>query len=440
MPKPGEDLPCPKTPTQTSQTVATRAPRRPMVTAMRLLLTLAALYLSVVLLQLSSGGVGPLDALSGLSLGFSTPQIGILGSAHFVGFFIGCWWAPRLMGDVGPSRAYAAFTALGAIGLLAHTLTDHPTAWAAFRVASGICIAGSYTVIEAWLHARATNENRGRAMGSYRIVDLGASLAAQGMIGVLEPASYISYNILALICCAAILPLAVTRLKPPPVGDHPRLNPRLPLARSPLAVAAVLVAALGTAAFRMVGPVYGQNTGLSPDQIALFLSAFVAGGALSQYPAGWLADAHDRRWVLIWLSAAAAAASCASALLPIGGLTQTLLLAALFGFCSMPIYSVAASHAHDFASSDERVELSAALLFYYALGAIAAPFVASWLMTVGGPSALFALIAAGHAALVVFGLIRMRARATPTDRTRHVYAPRTSFLVGRLFGKDREKK
>ena len=22
-------------------------------------------------------------------------QIGLLGSAHFVGFFIGCWWAPR---------------------------------------------------------------------------------------------------------------------------------------------------------------------------------------------------------------------------------------------------------------------------------------------------------------------------------------------------------
>ncbi|MGR3500702.1 MFS transporter [Pseudaestuariivita sp.] len=406
---------------------------------MRLILTLAALYLSVILLQLSSGGVGPLDALSGLALGFTTPQIGLLGSAHFIGFFIGCWWAPRLMGSVGPSRAYATFTALGAMGLLAHTLTDAPLAWAVFRVASGICIAGSYTVIEAWLQARATNETRGRAMGTYRFIDLGASLAAQGMIGVLEPGAYVSYNILALICCAAILPMAVTRLAPPPVGDHPRLDPRLPLRLSPLAVAAVLVAALGTASFRMIGPVYGENVGLPPGQIALFLAAFIGGGALSQYPVGWLADKYDRRWVLIWLSVAAIGSSLLTALLPPGGAGQVLALSALFGFTSMPIFSVAAAHAHDFARGDQRVELSAALMFWYALGAIAAPLAASWLMAQAGPAALFWLISAGHAALVVFGLMRMRVRAAPEDRTNYVYAPRTSFLIGRLLGKSRDK-
>ena len=80
---------------------------------MRLLISFAALFLSVMLLQLSSGGVGPLDVLSGLELGFSTTQIGLLGSAHFLGFFVGCWWAPRLMGSVGHSRAFAAFTAAG---------------------------------------------------------------------------------------------------------------------------------------------------------------------------------------------------------------------------------------------------------------------------------------------------------------------------------------
>jgi hypothetical protein len=38
---------------------------------MRLVLSLAALFLSVILLQLSSGGVAPLDALKGLKQGFS---------------------------------------------------------------------------------------------------------------------------------------------------------------------------------------------------------------------------------------------------------------------------------------------------------------------------------------------------------------------------------
>ena len=152
---------------------------------MRLILSLAALFLSVILLQLSSGGVGPLDALTGLEQGFSKGQIGILGSSHFLGFFIGCWWAPRVMGSVGHSRAFAVFTSMGAIGMLGHTLLIDPMAWAVMRVASGLCVAGCYTVIEAWLQAKATNENRGRTMGVYRVVDISASLGAQMMIGAL---------------------------------------------------------------------------------------------------------------------------------------------------------------------------------------------------------------------------------------------------------------
>ncbi|MGA0924558.1 MAG: MFS transporter, partial [Lutimaribacter sp.] len=345
---------------------------------MRLLVSFAALFLSVILLQLSSGGVGALDAISGIALGFSTAQVGLLGSAHFFGFFIGCWVAPRMMGNVGHSRAFAAFTATGAIGLLAHMLLVDPLAWAGMRVASGFSIAGCYTVIEAWLQAKVTNETRGRTMAAYRVADMGASLVAQLMISVLEPASYLSYNLLALLCCAALLPLTLTKTAQPSTPSAPRLRPMLAVTRSPLAAAGVIVAALSAASFRMVGPIYGTGVGLQTNEIALFLAAFVAGGALAQYPVGWLADKFDRRWVLIWLSVAAIC-SCMQTVFFTGQGTQAILLtAALFGLTTFPIYSIAAAHAHDFASAEERVELSAALMFHYALGAIAAPLVASW--------------------------------------------------------------
>jgi MFS family permease len=405
---------------------------------MRLIISFAALLLSVILLQLATGGVGPLDALSGVVLDFSTAQIGLLGSAHYVGFFIGCWWAPRLMGTVGHSRAFAAFTAGGTIGLISHMLVIDPWAWAAMRVASGLCVAGCYTVIEAWLQARVSNATRGRTMGSYRGVDMGASLVAQMLISVLEPASYISYNLLALLCCAALLPITLTRIRQPETPAAPRLRPMLAVTRSPLAGAAVLVAALSGASFRMVGPVYGLGVGLKPDQIAWFLAAFVAGGALAQVPAGWLADRYDRRHVLIWLSVAAIGSSTLTALTHDLSTVQVLLTAGLFGMTTFPIYSVAAAHAHDFADASERVELSAALMFFFALGAIAAPLAASWLIDLYGPPAMFVMIAAGHAVLVVFGVLRMRAGRTAKRRTRYIWAPRTSFLVGRLTMQSRE--
>ncbi|WP_424984638.1 MFS transporter [Microbulbifer sp. S227A] len=405
---------------------------------MRLLISFAALFLSVILLQLSSGGVGPLDALSGIALSFSTTEIGLLGSAHFLGFFIGCWWAPRLMGSVGHSRAFAAFTAAGAIGLLAHMLVIDPYAWTMMRVMSGLCVAGCYTVIEAWLQAKVTNESRGRTMGIYRVVDMSGSLVAQLMIGVLEPASYVSYNILAILCCAALLPLTLTTARQPETPSAPRLRPGLAVQMSPLAAAGVVVAALSSASFRMIGPVYGQEVGLTAGQIGWFLATFVLGGAVAQYPVGWLADRFDRRWVLIWLSVAAVA-SCAMTMgAPGFGMAGVMVSAFVFGVTTFPIYSVAAAHAHDFAKSEERVELSAALMFFYALGAIAAPAVASLLIGWFGPPAMFMMIALGHLVLVVFGIARMRMRPTSETRTPYVYTPRTSFTVGRLFRRQRD--
>jgi MFS family permease len=209
--------------------------------------------------------------------------------------------------------------------------------------------------------------------------------------------------------------------------------------KSPLAAAAVVVAGLTSAAFRMVGPVYGQAVGLRLDQIGLFLAAFVLGGALAQYPVGWLADKYDRRLILIWISLAAMA-SCATTVLASTGTTTTIFMAAIFfGFTTFPVFSVAAAHAHDYADSNERIELSAALIFLFALGAILSPVVASTLISHFGPPALFVFLALGHLVLVVFGLSRMRVRGTVENRTPYVYAPRTSFQIGRLLRRQRDK-
>ena len=223
-------------------------------------------------------------------------------------------------------------------------------------------------------------------------------------------------------------------------GLAPRLRPMLALRLSPLGSAGVVVSGITGAAFRMVGPVYGLQVGLRADEIALWLAAYVIGGAAAQWPVGWLADRYDRRWVLIGISVAGVA-SCALTVALAGAGTAAVFVGAIaFGFATLPVYSISTAHAHDFASSAERVELSAALMFLYAIGAIASPVVSSALIAGYGPEALFLMIAAAHVALIVFGIVRMRARPAPEDRTAYVYAPRTSFTIGRLLGRLRERR
>ncbi len=400
---------------------------------MRLIISFSALFASISLLQLSSGAIGPLDVLSGVQEGFTTTQIGLLGSAHFTGFFIGCWWAPRLMGEVGHSRAFAAFAAAGAIGAIAHPLMVQPLAWAALRLMTGLCVAGCYTVIEAWMQAKLTNQNRGRVMASYRVVDTVASAMAQLMIGALAPASYMSYNILAILCCACLFPLTLTKLKQPATPKSPRLRPIKTMMTSPLGAAGVIVAGISGASFRMVGPFYGGEIGLTAPQIGYFLASVLVGGALAQFPVGFLADKFDRRKVLIGISALGIVASVLFASLSPTNFLEIALLAALFGAFTYPVFSISTAHANDFAKAESVVELNASLMFLYGIGAIFSPLIASILIEKFGPSALFVFIAVAHVFLVAFGLYRMLVREPRLHKTRYTYVPRTSFTIAKLI-------
>lgn len=400
---------------------------------MRLLVSFAALLLGAIFLQLSSGAIGPLDALSGGQLGFSKTQIGLLGSAHFVGFFIGCWWTPRLIGSVGHSRAFSVFAAFGAIGAIAHPLWIDAYGWAALRIMTGLCVAGCFTVIEAWLQARLTNNLRGRVMGSYRVVDIVSSSVAQLMIGVLEPASYVSYNILAILCCISIFPIALTTTRAPEVPDTPKLHPIRAAITSPLGVAGVMVAGVSSASFRMVGPLYGQEVGMTQNHIGYFLATVLVGGAVAQFPVGYFADKYDRRWVLIWISLLSIASCSAFSIFGTTSQAAIFAMAFAFGFTTFPIYSVSAAHANDFAKPEDRMELNASLLFCYAIGAIISPLAAAKVIDLFGPAALFNYISVAHIGLVIFGVARMKARPASATKTSYSYMPRTSYLVGRLL-------
>ncbi|MEL6774354.1 MAG: MFS transporter [Pseudomonadota bacterium] len=401
---------------------------------MTTILSFAALFASIFLVQLGSGSLGPLDVLAADVRGFSAREIGLMGSAHFAGFLLGCFLAPRLIGTVGHSRVFAAAAAIGAVGALMHPVLEGPYLWAGLRVLTGIAIAAAYTVIESWLQAKTQNHNRGRVYGVFRVVDLVGQITAQGMIAVLDPASYAAYNIVAMFCCLCLLPLALSRRAAPVTPSAPRLRPLAAWRLSPTAMLGVIVAALSASAFRMIGPVYGLEKGLDQTGIALFLSAALVGGVSAQIPIGWLADRIDRRRVLMAVSLAAVVACVVlSRAVPADAPTAIYAGAFLFGMTAFPIYSLAATYANDYAPADFVVDLNASLIFYFSVGAIAAPLLAAELIALFGPGAMFDLIALGHLSLIGFALYRATRRPGAQPAAPYAYIPRTSMVLARLF-------
>lgn len=404
---------------------------------MRLLISLSALFVSILLVQMSIGTLRPFDTISGQSLNFSSVEIGLIASGHFVGFLTGCAVSPKLVFRTGHSRAFAVMVGLATISIIAHPLMPDPIAWTVIRAIAGFAVAGCYTVIESWLQAKITNAIRGRVFSIYRMVDLAGQLCANAMIAVLTPASYISYNIIAIIMCLSMMPLALTQSKEPSLPAQSKLRPLLAMSISPLAAVGVAVAGMSTAAFGSVAPLYAANIGLNITDIAVFLMASIIGGLVAQWPAGALADRMNRRTVLMIFGVLATVTcllmSTSIATSVIFGHQLIFTFAFLFGFTTFPIYSLAAAHANDFATSDQMLDLSASLIFFYAIGAIVSPIIAGYVIDIFGPPYLFTYVSLAHILLMLYTIFRGFVRPSVTIEKPYAYMPRTTMFIANLL-------
>jgi hypothetical protein len=78
----------------------------------------------------------------------------------------------------------------------------------------------------------------------------------------------------------------------------------------------------------------------------------------------------------------------------------------LLGAFSMPLYSLCSAHANDRAGPGDFAVISASLLFFWAAGAVAGPWIAATAMGFFGPKAMFATTAVTQAGFLIYTLSR----------------------------------
>ena len=408
---------------------------------MKLLISLSALLLSIILVQMGIGSLRPFDTISGQALGFTAIEIGIIASGHFAGFLLGCIFSLSLVQYAGHSRAFAVTAGIAMISIVAHPLYSNTCFWAFIRIFAGFSVAGCYTLIESWLQAKATNEIRGRVFSLYRVADLSGQLLANALIATLTAGSFVAYNIIAIIMCLSILPLALTQSREPALPEQFSYQPFVAFRISPLASLGIAVAGLSTATFGSVAPLFASAVGLSISQIALFLVVSIIGGIISQIPSGMLADRLPRRVILMTFSIMATIISLLLTTdlvyLDIAvGITEVpvvFILSFLFGFSTFPIYSICAAHASDFVRESEMLALSASLIFIYAAGAIISPLIAGLLIEKIAAWAMFTFISAAHFLLMLYTIYRNFIGRTSLFTRAYAYVPRTSLFIATII-------
>ncbi|MEQ8355443.1 MAG: MFS transporter [Kiloniellaceae bacterium] len=374
-----------------------------------------ALFVGLGMLML---GNGLQNSLLGIRAGveaFPTEATGLIMACYYVGLLAGAFVTPKVVGNVGHVRTFAALASTASTAALVHAVFVDPWAWGAMRMVTGFCYAGLYVVAESWLNDRATNETRGTLLSVYMVVVLGGLAASQFLLNLADPNSFVLFVLASVLVSMALVPIAVSVVPTPDFTAPEPLGLRALYRTSPLGTIGALGTGMANAALFSMAAVYAGAIGLTVPQIAIFVSANVLGGMAFQWPIGRLSDKLDRRLVLTAVTFAAVLAALAAALAAVlaGGGDVIALYAMMFllGGMSFPMYSLCIAHTNDYLTPKQMVSASGTLMMVGGAGAIFGPIVVSLLMREMGSDGFFVCIGAVHAAIGVFALYRMARRA-----------------------------
>ncbi len=378
----------------------------------------SALLLSVAILLMGNGLQGTLLPLRAQDEAFSAFDIGLLGSAYFLGFGAGCFFGPRLVQRSGHIRTFTAMVALASAVALVHVLVVYPLVWWILRAVTGFCFAVLYVIIESWLNEKSSNENRGAVFSAYTIINLTVITLGQMMLTLDSPLSFSLFALSSILVSLAALPVAFTRAQAP----QPVATVKLRLFRlyrlSPVGAVGCLAVGMANGSFWALAPVFAQRDMGGTTAVALFMSVAVIAGAVGQWPLGRLSDRIDRRKVILLACVGAAGAGIAMVLLGRLWGDALLVFAFLFGMFAFPLYAISVAHMNDYIEPEGYVEAASGLLLIFAIGAVVGPIVASAVVGFFGIATLFLYTAAIHLSMAGFALYRMskRGRAPQEER------------------------
>ena len=399
-----------------------------------------ALFMGMGAIMLAYGYQNALLGVRAVIEDFSLASTGFMMSGYFVGYFIGARTIPSVISGVGHIRVFAAFASVASLAILVHSIFINPLTWFVLRVITGYSMVSIYTIAESWLNDRSSNKNRGKVLSIYMIILYGSMGLGMFMLNFSSPEKFQPFILISVLMSAALLPILLTKRKPPQFKKIQSMSLKDLYNSSPLGmVSAVLYGIVQSALFTLLA-VYAAAMNFSIFDISLVTFLLAISGAVSQYPVGYISDKFDRRKVIIYSTFGAAIFaflaifSVGTMYLPEGLGSSKLwfyIFLVLFSVCSLPMFSLILAHTNDFITRDKFVAAGAGLQFAFGLGAISGPFLCSLLMGLVGNNGFFVFLIFFHCVIGFYGIHRMKVRPSEENPdSQFVAVPTTITPVG----------
>jgi MFS family permease len=392
----------------------------------------APVLVSVVLMEGALGVMSPLIGFRLSSTGASTFIVGAAASCYFLGFLLGTLTSQRMIDRVGHIRAFGVFAVCSSNIAILYTVLHDPWLWVALRGLAGYALAGAFVVIESWMTDKASEQTRGRVFAMYTTASWAASGVSPLLLNFDKPDGIILFVIVTIGLSAAMIPLAVTKVGNPEIGEHKYLSIAALFRISPTGVVCAFGSGMMNGGLYGLMPAFINDHGYGEKELSLLYSITTLAALVTQYPIGYASDHIGRRPVIIGIMIVAAITAVVIYALP--GVSFTGLVALFFVLTAFesPLYALAVGQTTDYVEKRDFVAASSGLLFAWGLGSSFGPATAGAVMRVAGSQGLLLFAAACFIMVALFAVLRvlLRRAKTPKEQSDYVAVPMTQATYG----------
>tara|TARA_Y100000590_G_scaffold62259_1_gene66535 strand:- start:711 stop:2039 length:1329 start_codon:yes stop_codon:yes gene_type:complete len=391
-----------------------------------------ALFLGYGIIILAHGLQGNLLGLRAVLENFNIIATGILMSGYFIGYFTAANIVPNLVGKVGHIRVFAAFASVASLSILIHAIFVNPYVWALGRFLTGFSMLSIFVVVESWLNDRATNKTRGKVLSIYMVITFTCLALGVLLLNLNNPKEYEPFILVSLLLSVALIPILLTKRKPPTFKKISSINIKELYKTSPFGTVSMFCTGFLHPVIFTMGAVYGALMNFSVLEISLYLSLITISGALFQWPIGYLSDRFDRRIIMI-ITALLGAIFSVVCFFSVSESPDFINLSSdwkiifqhisnhrlifyifisLYAGMCLPLFSLNLAYVNDFLPKEKFVSAGAGLQLIFGLSAMTAPFLCSFFIREMGPNGFFVFLFIFQTIIGLFGIYRMTRRST----------------------------
>lgn len=315
--------------------------------------------------------------------GASNFLIGSLATTPAIGVMLGAFFVPLCLKMAGGRTLLLIGVFVEIFLIVWLMLTDKVLVWFVIRFLGGISGSIVFIVSETWLNDITPERLRGRVIGLYNTM-LGLSFAIGPVVLAMTGIQgQLPFLVGIGLMSVAIVPLLLVKSYSPDELDTPTFNIVSFIKVAPLLVIACFVVAFKDMASVGLLPVYGVRSGLSDATAVLMLFFAAIGGAVLQFPIGWLGDYFSRVGVMVLCGLVGIAGA---AVLPFVVTVPWLLFLTLFiwlGFFA-GVYTIALTLAGQWFRGTELAIAIASFGVFWGMGGLAGPIIAGYTMDLWG--------------------------------------------------------